>query len=168
MISFFMYTSLRVVSDPLPGLRNLRLLGMGAVHTHKRKQMRQTLVNDVRDVDEAGCLREAMVFDNVPTPPSLAISSTTTSSPRTRSPTWSVYNSCRAEWLPLEPGLLLDREVDCTGWMEKALHGLDVWLNSGNRYVSVGPGTKEAIETPQSHHHGCSINWAVHRCASCS
>ena len=165
-ISFFMYTSLRVVSDPLPGLRNLCLLGMGAVHARQRKGTRQHSYNDGRDVDETGRLREAIVFDDVPTPlsmSSLATSSTTTSSPRTRSATWSVYNSCRAERWVLEPGLLLDRKI-----YGIALHGLDVWLNFHNPYVSVGPGTKEAIETPQSHHHGCSINWAVHRCASCS
>ena len=68
IISLFMYTSLRVVSDPLPGLRNLRLLGMGAVHARERNGTRQTSINDVRDVDEAN--REAIVFDNAPTPPS--------------------------------------------------------------------------------------------------
>ena len=132
--------------------------------TCERKRTRQTSYNDVRDVNEleAGCLCEAIV--DAPTPPSmtpLSTSSTTTSSPRTRSPTWSVYNSCRAERWVLEPGLLLDRKI-----YGIALHGLDVWLNFHNPYVSVGPGTKEAIETPQSHHHGCSINWAVHRYAS--
>lgn len=84
---------------------------MGAVHARERKRTRQTSVNDVRDVDEAGRLREDIVFDDAPTPPSLTISYTTMSSPQTRSPTWSVYNFSRAEGLLLEPGLLLDWEI---------------------------------------------------------
>ena len=35
------------------------------------------------------------------------------------------------------------------GMDEKALDGLDVWPNSDNLYVSVGPRTKEAFETLQ-------------------
>ena len=46
MISFFMYTFSHVVSDPLPGLRNLRLLGMGAVHARERNGTRQTSINE--------------------------------------------------------------------------------------------------------------------------
>ena len=101
-----------MVSDPLTGLRNLHLLGMGAIHVRAQADATDLVqrINDVRDVNEleAGCLCEAII--DAPTPPSttlLSTSSTTTSSPRTRSPTWSVYNSCRAEGLLLELGLLL-------------------------------------------------------------
>ena len=57
-ISFFMYTSLRVVSDPLLGLRNLRLLGMGA-RLRPESTMYATSTSP-----------SARLFDDTPTPPS--------------------------------------------------------------------------------------------------
>ena len=44
---------------------------MGAVHARERKRTRHPPHNDVRDIDEVGYPREAIIFDDAPTPPSM-------------------------------------------------------------------------------------------------
>ena len=144
MISFFMCTFSHVVSDPLPGLRNLRLLGMGAVHARERAQANATDLGHsmhATSTKPAGSARPK--------------SSTTRQLCHQRRAVLEQEAQHGQFIIPVALKVAVGARVFVGprnmryGMDEKALDGLDVWPNSDNLYVSVGPRTKEAFETLQ-------------------